>query len=203
MTTKFHEMCPEMLKLRDMLDEMNIDWEDDSDSPGEYMIYRTHFYYNEDAYSVIYEYGTYGGWNRFPEKEDPQLLELMINNDEATGGYTAEDIINIMKADVAEYVTYTDAQLDCIQQVINNVNTTAKGIEFAADKFSTKNMIAEYIKQNHETLCGAFEAKCGVNPDNIWYDEAENAIKASKTATDVVETIMVDVIINPKGQTDI
>ena len=92
-----HEICPEMLKLRTMLDEMDIDWEDDSDSPSEYMIYRTHFYYNADAYSVIYGYGTYGGWNRFPEKEDPQLLELMINDDESTGGYTADDIINIMK----------------------------------------------------------------------------------------------------------
>lgn len=108
-----------------------------------------------------------------------------------------------IKAAVTAHITYTDAQLDCIQQVINNVNTTAKGIEFAADKFSTKNMIAEYIKQNHETLCGAFEAKCGVKPDNIWYDEAENAIKASKTADNIVETIMFDVIINPKGQTDI
>lgn len=94
------------------------------------------------------------------------------------------------------------AQMDCIQQVINNVNTTAKGIEFAADKFSNKNMIAEYIKQNHETLCGAFEAKCGVKPDNIWYDETENAIKASKTADNIVENLMVDVIINPKSQLD-
>ena len=108
-----------------------------------------------------------------------------------------------IKAAVANYVTYTDAQLNCIQQVINNVNTTAKGMDFAADKFSTKNVMAEYIKQNHETLCGAFEAKCGVKPDNIWYDEAENAIKASKTANNIVETIMFDVIINPKGQTDI
>lgn len=103
-----------------------------------------------------------------------------------------------IKAAVAAHVTYTDAQLDSLKQIITNVNTTAKGIEFAADKFSTKNVIADYIKQNHETLCGAFEAKCGVKPDNIWYDEAENAIKASMTADDVVETLMVDIIINPK-----
>lgn len=60
-TYTYHEICPEMLKLRDMLNKMNIDWEDDSDSPSEHMIYRTQFYYNEDAYSVIYGFGTYGG----------------------------------------------------------------------------------------------------------------------------------------------
>lgn len=99
--------------------------------------------------------------------------------------------------------TYTDAQLDSLKQIITNVNTTAKGINFAADMYSTKNMMAEYIKQNYETLCGAFEAKCGAQPDNIWYDEAEDAIKASKTADNLVETVMVDITINPKGRTDI
>ena len=111
--------------------------------------------------------------------------------------------MELTKSAVAAPVTYTDAQMDILKQVINNVNTTAKGIEFAADKFSTKNVMADYIKQNHETLCGAFEAKCGVKPDKIWYDEAEDAIKASKTADNIVETIMIDVIVNPKGQTDI
>ena len=111
--------------------------------------------------------------------------------------------MELTKATVATHVTYTDDQLNSLKQVITNVNTTAKGMDFAADKFSTKNVIADYIKQNHEILCGAFVAKCGVKPDNIWYDEAENAIKASKTADDVVETLMVDIIINPKGQTDI
>lgn len=102
------------------------------------------------------------------------------------------------KSAVAAPVTYTDAQMNILKQVITNVNTTAKGMDFAADTFSTKNVIAEYIKQNYETLCGAFEAKCGVKPDNIWYDEAENAIKASKTADNIVEALMVDIIINPK-----
>ena len=87
--------------------------------------------------------------------------------------------MELTKAAVAAPVTYTDAQMNILKQVIDNVNTTAKGIEFAADKFSTKNVIADYIEQNHETLCGAFEAKCGVKPDNIWYDEAENAINCS------------------------
>lgn len=59
-------------------------------------IYRTHFDYNSDHYSVIYGFGTYGGWDRFSEKEDPKLLELMINDDEPTGYYTAADIIWII-----------------------------------------------------------------------------------------------------------
>lgn len=106
------------------------------------------------------------------------------------------------KATVATPITYTDAQLDSLKQIVTNVNTTAKGIDFAADKYSTKNMMTDYIKQNHETLCSAFEAKCGVKPDRIWYDEAEDAIKASRTADNLVETLMVDIIINPKDRTD-
>lgn len=97
----YHEICPEMLKLRDILDEMNIDWTDDSDSLTpttiECRIYRTTFYLNGDRYSIVYGFGTYGGWNRFSEKVDPQLLELMINHEEPTGWHTAEDIISIMK----------------------------------------------------------------------------------------------------------
>lgn len=104
------------------------------------------------------------------------------------------------KATVATPITYTDVQLDILKQIVTNVNTTAKGINFAADKYSTKNMMADYIEQNYETLCSAVEAKCGMKPDKIWYDEAENAIKASRTADTVVETLMIDIIINPKGQ---
>lgn len=104
-TYTYHEMCPEMLKLRNILDEMNIDWEDDSDpltsTTIEYRIYRTRFYKNCDRYSVIYGFGTYGGWNCLSEclseKEDPKLLELMINDEEPTGYHTANDIIVIMK----------------------------------------------------------------------------------------------------------
>ncbi len=108
-----------------------------------------------------------------------------------------------IKAAVASYVTYTDAQMDVLKQIINNVNTTAKGIDFAADKYLTKNMMTAYIEQHHETLCSAFEAKCGVKPDNIWYDEADDAIKASKTADNLVETLLVDIIINSKGHTNV
>lgn len=102
----YHEICPEMLKLRDILDEMSIAWTDDSDplTPDtiECRIYRTTFYANSARYSVVYGFGTYGGWNRFSEKADPQRLELMINSEEPTGWHTAEDIISIMKERQAE-----------------------------------------------------------------------------------------------------
>ena len=103
---EYHEMCPEMLKLREQLDKLNIDWADASDPVSEHRIllnshhiYRTHFDYKGDEYSVIYGFGTYGGWGRFPDVGDPQLLELMINDDIPTGWPTADDIIKIMKSD--------------------------------------------------------------------------------------------------------
>lgn len=98
---ELHEICPEMLKLREELDKMQIDWTDESDSLTEYTalddcrIFRTHFWYNADKYSVVYGFGTYGGWGRF--QDDPRLLELMVNNEEPTGYHTAEDIIRIMQ----------------------------------------------------------------------------------------------------------
>jgi hypothetical protein len=46
---------------------------------------------------VVYGYGTYGGWGRWLDKEDPKLLELMVNNEEPTGYHTAADIIWIMQ----------------------------------------------------------------------------------------------------------
>ena len=50
--------------------------------------------------------------------------------------------------------------MNSLQEVINKVKTTTKSLDFAADKFSTKNMMAEYIEQNRERLCGAFNRFC-------------------------------------------
>ena len=100
---ELHEICPEMLKLRERLDDMQIDWIDESDPLTERTaledcrIFRTHFWYSSDKYSVVYGFGTYGGWNRFTDGADPKLLELMINSEEPTGWRTADDIIKIMK----------------------------------------------------------------------------------------------------------
>lgn len=95
-------MCDEMLKLRRLLDKMSIPWEDKSDPItaervvfGQSHVYRTRFWHKGDRYSVVYGYGTYGGWGRF--QDDPKLLELMINGEEPTGYHTAKDIIRIMK----------------------------------------------------------------------------------------------------------
>lgn len=102
--TEHHDMCEEMLTLRELLDVLHIDWTDDSDpitadriAFNHCYIYRTHFNYNGDDYSVIYGFGTYGGWGRWLNKEDPKLLELMINNEAPTGCMTAADIIWIMQ----------------------------------------------------------------------------------------------------------
>lgn len=38
---------------------------------------------------------------------------------------------------------------------------------------------------------------------NYFADEADDAIKASKTADNLVETLMVDIIINSKGHTNV
>ena len=92
-----------------------------------------------------------------------------------------------------------------LQEVINKVKTTAKGIDFAADKFSTEHVMTEYIEQNRERLMDIFEAEWGVKPDNIWYDETANAIaiQVSFVPDHVVEMLGVAITINPKGQTDI
>ena len=97
------KMPLEMQKLRTMLDEMGIKWQDKSaiypedkilaimnryNVPREIAdvsMYRTHFNAIGCHYSVICGYGTYGG-----EKGE---LEMMVDDGEVTGWLTAEDII--------------------------------------------------------------------------------------------------------------
>lgn len=95
-------MCEEMFTLRQLLDNLNIEWHDESDPIteervvfGHCYIHRTQFWHKGDRYSVVYGYGTYGGWSRL--HDDLKLLELMINGEEPTGYHTADDIIRIMK----------------------------------------------------------------------------------------------------------
>jgi hypothetical protein len=65
--------------------------------------------------------------------------------------------------------------------------------------------MTKYIEQNRERLMDNFEAEWGVKPDNIWYNEAANviAIQVSLVPDNVVEMLKVDVILNPKGRTNI
>lgn len=98
------KMPTEMQKLRTMLTEMGIKWQDKSAiypedkildimkmfnvsrQIADVSIYRTHFDAIGCHYSVICSYNTYGG--------DEGLLEMMVNGAEPTGWLTAEDVIN-------------------------------------------------------------------------------------------------------------
>lgn len=111
------QMCEEMKKLRKMLDEKGIKWEDCSGiTPDELIeksvatgidknfadvtIYRTHFESDGYKYSVIYGYGTYGGYDPL-SGDDRGLLECMTDkayDGEPLGWLTAEQIMNIAKA---------------------------------------------------------------------------------------------------------
>lgn len=102
----------EMKKLRTLLDEMCIKWQDashimpqDEIERGMKMlgvlemfvdstIYRTHFDVDGIHYSVICGYGTYGG--------EEGLLEMMIGCSEPTGWLTAEDIIGQIQERIKE-----------------------------------------------------------------------------------------------------
>lgn len=93
----------EMQKLRTMLTEMGIKWQDKSAiypedkildimnrfnvsrEIADVSIYRTHFTAIGCHYSVIYSYNTYGG--------EEGLLEMMVDDEDPTGWLTAEDII--------------------------------------------------------------------------------------------------------------
>lgn len=86
-------MPKEMIKLRQMLDDMGIEWEDVSEHYGiliDISIYRTHFEHKGRHISVITGHGTYGG--------DKGLLEMWDGNGEPEGWLTAEEVIERIKA---------------------------------------------------------------------------------------------------------
>lgn len=85
-------MLKEMIKLRQMLDGMGIEWEDVSSHLRyeEISIYRTHFEHKGRHISVIIGDGTYGG--------DKGLLEMWDGNGEPEGWLTAEEVIERIKA---------------------------------------------------------------------------------------------------------
>jgi len=91
------EVCEEMQKLRDWLDENNIDWEDMSEdfskgSIDDFWICRTWFEIKDRKISVINGYGTYGGI-RFLDGKNEGLLEIMGLDDDVIGHMTADDVI--------------------------------------------------------------------------------------------------------------
>ena len=116
------EMCDEMKKLRSLLDAKGVKWTDLSEVMSESRIeasmqcsnyefdrnmfdltfYRTHFEVNNRKYSVIYGYGTYGGYDPVFHK-DNKLLELWeIDHGDPHGWLTAEEVIKECFGDVDE-----------------------------------------------------------------------------------------------------
>lgn len=103
------QVCKEMQKLRDWLDENKIPWEDVSEDfcrfnlnkiEHEMWICRTHFNIKGHKVSVINGYGTYGGYGIISE-ENQGLLETMglwYGKDDVKGYLTAEEVINKIEA---------------------------------------------------------------------------------------------------------
>ena len=83
-------MTEEMEKLRRLLDQHSILWEDKSDS----QITRTHFEYRGYHWSVVHGFGSYGGYSFVTNDEG--LLELMsdaVNGGEPVGWLTADEVM--------------------------------------------------------------------------------------------------------------
>jgi hypothetical protein len=96
------KVVEEMQKLRDMLDEKNIPWQDDTDDFSterfENWICRTHFEYNGNEISVINGIGTYGGWGGANlTEENLGLLEIMIGEVNPIGWMKAEECMELLE----------------------------------------------------------------------------------------------------------
>lgn len=93
-------MVEEMIKLRKILDDRNIEWQDESwkSTSGVVGIDRTHFVIKGHKFSAINGFGTYGGYT-FEKENNLGKIELMeidgglYNNGEPVGHLFAEDII--------------------------------------------------------------------------------------------------------------
>ena len=88
-------ICDEMKKFRELLDQHEIEWVDDSEAlDTERYICRTHPK-NHKRWSVINEFGTYGGY-LFDEKNEG-LLEAMVD-DKVIGRLNAEKAYMLVEA---------------------------------------------------------------------------------------------------------
>lgn len=72
----------EMQKLRDWLDEHDIEWVDKSEDYGHdkfsFWMCRTHFDINDKHVSVINGFGSFGGASFFDGHNNEGLLEMML-----------------------------------------------------------------------------------------------------------------------------
>ena len=99
------EICGQMKKLRRILDEKKIAWEDKTEEMSDMVkIARTHFEYKGIKVSVINGFGTYGGWagaNGARKEEDNEgLLEVMVSGSELCGWLTAVEAIRFIEEKV-------------------------------------------------------------------------------------------------------
>jgi hypothetical protein len=92
------EVCKEMKKLREILDNAGIEWSNASQDNSEWPICRTHFKIGRKEWSVINGAGTYGGYNPFLGQENAGLLEVWdnIKANEPEGWKTAEEVAEIV-----------------------------------------------------------------------------------------------------------
>jgi len=96
-------MVEEMIKLRKMLDDRNIEWSDESwecklSMGGELEISRTHFTIKGHEFSAINGFGTMGGYtiNKDHNLGKIELMELggaLYNDGEPVGHLFADDVI--------------------------------------------------------------------------------------------------------------
>ena len=96
------EICGQMKKLRRILDDKKIAWEDKTEEMSDMVkIARTHFKYKGVQCSVINGYGTYGGWagaNGAQKEEDNEgLLEVMVSDNQPVGWLTAVEAIRFIE----------------------------------------------------------------------------------------------------------
>ena len=107
------KMCDEMKKLRELLSERDIPWEDKSCiCPSDFIlesvsrgvpynyadlpIYRTRFTVCGHRFSVIHGYGTYGGYDAFTGVDNGRLEVMSDLTNEPVGDVDADFVIKMV-----------------------------------------------------------------------------------------------------------
>lgn len=105
------EVCEEMQKLRNLLDEKNIQWIDNSEDfkvSNNHLtmwICRTQFIYKAHAILVINGMGTYGGWGGANLSEvNLGLLEIMIDENKPFGWLNAEECMELLETEDERHI---------------------------------------------------------------------------------------------------
>lgn len=79
-------VCEQMSKLRQMLNEKGVHWEDHSQESENFWICRTRFKHKGVEVSVINGFGTYGGFN-IVNPNNMGLLEMWIQSESNPEGF--------------------------------------------------------------------------------------------------------------------